>query len=175
MSYYGALYTNYNSPIAANTSALYGGYTPVLPSTNTSSYNLYSVPTTIDAGQATLADLITKRGEYIESTSAPYKEQLFNMLSYDNPNLESDYFNAAIPQIQRNYQQSIGIENRAAQAAGINLDQAEQKLMSRMNALKQEETIGSAAKQIKQRLKERELTAALGTAGSTNESISQAY
>lgn len=189
MSYYGASSGMFSgpTPLFAGPTPLFSGiygtngssgggvYTPYTTNTDTSSYGLYSVPTTIEAGQATLADLINKRGEYIENTSAPYKQELFNMLSYNNPNVESDAFNAAIPQIQRSYRQAVGMENRTAQAAGINLDDAEQKLMQRMSLLKQEETIGSAAKQIKQRLKERELTAALGSAGSSNEVISQAY
>ena len=135
----------------------------------------YLVDPAIEAGQPTLAELIKKRGEYVEATSAPYKQQLYGMMSYGNPNLESDYFNAAIPQIQQSYRQASGMQNRLAGATGVNLDQAEQTLLGRMNALKQEETIGSAAKQIKQRLKERDLTSALGTTGASNEIINQAY
>lgn len=135
----------------------------------------FMVDPNIGAGQETLAELIRRRGEYIQTSSEPYKQQLFGSMSYNNPNLETDYFNAAIPRVQQSYQQATGIENRLSGATGINLDLAEKRLMNRMNILKQEETIGSAAKQIKQRLKERDLSASLGTAGATNEVMNQAY
>lgn len=133
--------------------------------------NPYLVDPNIEAGQAQLAELIKRRGAYIEETSKPYREQLFGTMSYGNPNLESDYFNAAIPQIQKDYRQAADLTGRTAGATGVGFDSIENKLASRLNILGQEQTIASAAKNIKQRLRERDLTTALGTVGATNEVI----
>ena len=137
----------------------------------TAEQSKYIVDPNLAAGQATLADLIKRRGAYIEETSKPYREQLFGTMSYGNPSLESDYFNAAIPQIQKDYRQAADLTNRTAGATGVGMDAIENKLVSRLNTLGQEQTIASAAKNIKQRLRERDLTTALGTVGATNEVI----
>ena len=127
------------------------------------------------SGQGALAGLITKRGDYIEQSSAPYKSALFNTMSYGNPQLESQYNSAAIPQIQQSFRQASDITNRTAGATGVGIGGTDQRLMDRLSTLKQEETIAGAAKQIKQRLKERDMSAALGVSGAQNQIIEGAF
>lgn len=143
-------------------------------SSNSPTSDFYVDPN-IGVGQPTLAELIKKRGAYIEQTSAPYRQALFKGMSFGNPNLESDYFKAAIPQIQQSYKQAADITGRTAGATGVDISGVEQKLANRLSLLGQEQTIADAAKTIKQRLKERDLSTALGVSGATNEVMQGAY
>lgn len=124
--------------------------------------NPFYVDTNADP-QAVYSNLITNRQKWMTETAKPFEDALFAGMSYNNPNLATDAFNKAVPQIQSNYTGAIDTTNRAMQSAGMNFDATEQRLNSRLGKLKQEETIAKTANTIKQRLKERDLNTALGS------------
>lgn len=112
--------------------------------------------------QGVYSELIKNRQQWMDETIKPYEDALFAGMSYDNPNLATDAFNTAIPNIQRNYSDAQGVTDRAMQSAGMSFDPTEQKLNARLGKLKQQETISKTANTIRQRLKERDLNTALG-------------
>jgi hypothetical protein len=112
--------------------------------------------------QDRMADLTRSRSDFIQQKSKPLEEKLFGYSTYDNPNLEQQYFDQAVPTINNAYNAERQSMGRTMDSSGMDFSGVEQKLYDRLSSLNKQESIASAATNIKNRLRDRELMIGFG-------------
>lgn len=116
------------------------------------------------AAQATMSNLIESRYNFLKEKTTPLEDALFSYSAYNNPNLLQETQAGAIPLVQQAFGTERDVTNRAMASMGMQFDSTENTLRNKLQNLTSQESIANAASTIRNKIRDRELQIAYGTA-----------
>ena len=162
--------------MAEYTTFLNTGIIGEVPTTTTTNSNFYVNPdiSSVDAAQSTMSNLIEQRYSFLKEKTTPLEDALFSYSAYNNPNLLQETTASAIPLVQQAYGTERDVTNRAMASMGMQFDSTESKLRDKLQNLTSQESIANAASTIRNKIRDRELQIAYGTAAGYSNTVGQA-
>lgn len=141
----------------------------------TTNSNFYVNPdiSSTDAAQATMSNLIEQRYSFLKEKTTPLEDALFSYSTYNNPNLLQETQQSAIPLVQQAYTTEQGVTDRAMASMGMGFDSTENTLRNKLMNLTSQESIANAASTIRNKIRDRELQIAYGTASGYSNTLGQ--